>query len=58
MTQCQLPSTLSPEWPVWFTETVRFLDDPIGDVSLRIVHVGSTSIPGMTDLLVSTYHTP
>jgi GrpB-like predicted nucleotidyltransferase (UPF0157 family) len=38
----------NPEWPGWFREIKAFLGKKIADVCLRIEHVGSTSIPGMT----------
>jgi len=35
-------------WPKWFEEIRAFLEEKIADACLRIEHVGSTSIPGMT----------
>lgn len=38
----------NPEWPLWFQEIKVFLGDKVAKAGLRIEHVGSTSIPGMT----------
>jgi GrpB-like predicted nucleotidyltransferase (UPF0157 family) len=38
----------NPEWPEWFEEIKVFLGEKITGSCLRIEHVGSTSIPGMT----------
>lgn len=38
----------NPEWPQWFEEIKEFLGVKISQACLRIEHVGSTSIPGMT----------
>lgn len=38
----------NPEWPQWFEEIKAFLGDRIAKACIRIEHVGSTSIPGMT----------
>ncbi len=38
----------NPEWPQWFEEIKEFLGEKISSTCLRIEHVGSTSIPGMT----------
>jgi GrpB-like predicted nucleotidyltransferase (UPF0157 family) len=38
----------NPEWPTWFEEINTFLGEEVSRVCLRIEHVGSTSIPGMT----------
>ena len=38
----------NPEWPQWFEEIKAFLGEVIAKACLRIEHVGSTSIPGMT----------
>jgi GrpB-like predicted nucleotidyltransferase (UPF0157 family) len=38
----------NPEWPGWFEETKAFLGEKIAKACIRIEHVGSTSIPGMT----------
>ena len=47
-----MPVTLveryNPEWPRWFEEIRAFLGEKISKACLRIEHVGSTSIPGMT----------
>jgi GrpB-like predicted nucleotidyltransferase (UPF0157 family) len=47
-----MPITLvekyNPEWPKWFEEIKLFLGRKIAKVCLRIEHVGSTAIPGMT----------
>jgi GrpB-like predicted nucleotidyltransferase (UPF0157 family) len=37
----------NPEWPRWFEEINVYLGAKIVNASLRIEHVGSTSIPGM-----------
>ena len=36
------------EWPKWFEEIKTFLGERIIKACIRIEHVGSTSIPGMT----------
>lgn len=38
----------NPEWPRWFEEIKAFLGQKIAKACLRIEHVGSTSVPGMT----------
>ena len=38
----------NPEWPNWFEAIKAFLGEKIAKACLRIEHVGSTSIPGMT----------
>ena len=38
----------NPEWPEWFEEIKDFLGEKVTGACLRIEHVGSTSIPGMT----------
>ena len=38
----------NPEWPRWFEEVKAFLGEKISKACLRIEHVGSTAIPGMT----------
>jgi len=38
----------NPEWTKWFEEIKAFLGEKISKACLRIEHVGSTSIPGMT----------
>jgi GrpB-like predicted nucleotidyltransferase (UPF0157 family) len=38
----------NPEWPKWFEEIKTFLGEKVIKACLRIEHVGSTSIPGMT----------
>ena len=38
----------NPEWPKWFEEIKAYLGEKINKACLRIEHVGSTSIPGMT----------
>ncbi len=38
----------NPEWPDWFKVIKTFLDKKIAEACLRIEHVGSTSVPGMT----------
>lgn len=35
-------------WPDWFNEIKKYLGKAVDDACLRIEHVGSTSIPGMT----------
>jgi len=36
-----------PSWPGWFAELGRELRGALGDVALRIDHIGSTSVPGL-----------
>ncbi len=47
-----MPVTLvekyNPIWPKWFEEIKTYLGEKIVKACLRIEHVGSTSIPGMT----------
>ena len=38
----------NPDWPKWFEEIIEFLGEKINKACLRIEHVGSTAIPGMT----------
>ena len=38
----------NPEWPKWFEEIKAFLGEKISQACIRIEHVGSTSVPGMT----------
>ena len=38
----------NPEWPQWFEEIKTFLGEKVLQTCLRIEHVGSTSIAGMT----------
>jgi GrpB-like predicted nucleotidyltransferase (UPF0157 family)/SAM-dependent methyltransferase len=38
----------NPEWPRSFERLERYFLDQLGDCVLKIEHVGSTSIPGMT----------
>ncbi len=38
----------NPEWPEWFAEIKAFLGEKVCLACIRIEHVGSTSIPGMT----------
>ena len=38
----------NPEWPKWFEAIKAFLGKKIANACLRIEHVGSTSISGMT----------
>jgi GrpB-like predicted nucleotidyltransferase (UPF0157 family) len=38
----------NPEWPRWFEAIKSFLGDNISQRCIRIEHVGSTSVPGMT----------
>jgi GrpB-like predicted nucleotidyltransferase (UPF0157 family) len=38
----------NPEWPKQFVEIKKFLGEEIAKSCIRIEHVGSTSIPGMT----------
>ncbi len=46
-----MPVTLvekyNPQWPKWFEEIKTFLGEKVAKASIRIEHVGSTSIPGM-----------
>ena len=47
-----MPVTLveryNPEWPNWFEVVLSQLGQETTEACLRIEHVGSTSIPGMT----------
>jgi GrpB-like predicted nucleotidyltransferase (UPF0157 family) len=36
-----------PHWPTLFTQLARDIRTALGDVALRIDHIGSTSIPGL-----------
>lgn len=36
-----------PAWPEWFEEEASCIRDALGDVAVRINHVGSTSVPGL-----------
>jgi len=38
----------NPEWPECFEEIKAFLGENVAQACIRIEHVGSTSIPGMT----------
>lgn len=38
----------NPEWPKWFEEVCAYVAPYVGDAVLRIEHVGSTSIPGLS----------
>jgi GrpB-like predicted nucleotidyltransferase (UPF0157 family) len=38
----------NPKWPAWFEEIKAYLGERVAKASLRIEHIGSTSIPGMT----------
>ncbi|MFC2069861.1 GrpB family protein [Chloroflexota bacterium] len=38
----------NPEWPKWFERIKDYLGENISQVCIRIEHVGSTSITGMT----------
>ncbi len=40
-------SEYDPEWPARFEREVLELSDALGDLALRIEHVGSTSVPGL-----------
>ncbi|CAM3468378.1 GrpB family protein [Kibdelosporangium persicum] len=37
----------NPLWPAWFAEEADKIRAALGDVALRIEHVGSTSVPGL-----------
>jgi GrpB-like predicted nucleotidyltransferase (UPF0157 family) len=37
----------NPEWPKWFEEIKAYLGEGVAKASIRIQHLGSTSIPGM-----------
>lgn len=37
----------SPEWPVRFRDLAARLRQSLGDVALRIDHIGSTAVPGL-----------
>ncbi len=47
-----MPVTLveryNPAWPKWFETILAHLGQEINDACLRIDHVGSTAVPGMT----------
>ncbi|TCM96252.1 GrpB-like predicted nucleotidyltransferase (UPF0157 family) [Paenibacillus sp. BK033] len=36
-----------PRWPIMFQETAASLREALGDIALRIDHIGSTSISGL-----------
>jgi GrpB-like predicted nucleotidyltransferase (UPF0157 family) len=36
-----------PDWPRLFTRAANRLHDVLGDLALRVEHVGSTSVPGL-----------
>ena len=36
-----------PEWPVLFDAERRRLEEGLGDVAVRVEHVGSTAVPGL-----------
>jgi GrpB-like predicted nucleotidyltransferase (UPF0157 family) len=38
----------NPSWPSWFNRLDAYFRSALGDLALRIEHVGSTSIPGLT----------
>ena len=38
----------NPEWPVWFEQIKKSLGEKMSQACIRIEHVGSTAIPGMT----------
>jgi len=38
----------NPEWRKWFEEIKTFLGEKVSEACIRIEHVGSTSVPGMT----------
>ena len=38
----------NPEWPEWFEEIKTFLGEKVSRACIRIEHIGSTAIPGMT----------
>ena len=38
----------NPEWPKWFEEIKAYLGEKIARACIRVEHVGSTAIPGMT----------
>jgi putative glutamine amidotransferase len=40
-------SDYDPEWPVRFDEEATVLLEALGDLAVRIEHVGSTSVPGL-----------
>lgn len=37
----------SPEWPLAFEAAARTLSAALGEIALRVDHVGSTSVPGL-----------
>lgn len=38
----------NPEWSMWFDAVCAYVSPFVGDAVLRIEHVGSTSIPGLS----------
>lgn len=51
-----------PQWPVIFEELKSVIGRAVGDLALRIEHVGSTSIPGLSakpiidlDVVIDSY---
>jgi GrpB-like predicted nucleotidyltransferase (UPF0157 family) len=54
-------SDYNPQWPSWFEAVRAVVWPPVGNIALRIDHVGSTSVPGLaakpiidTDIVVSS----
>jgi GrpB-like predicted nucleotidyltransferase (UPF0157 family) len=52
----------NPAWKEWFTELRKTIWPHISDVALDFVHVGSTSLPGMSakpiidiDIVIDSY---
>lgn len=36
-----------PDWPAWYTAEAARIREALGDLAVRIEHVGSTSVPGL-----------
>src|SRR6185312_14443157 len=36
-----------PDWPLWYQAEAARIVEALGDVVVRIEHVGSTSVPGL-----------
>lgn len=46
--EATLVEKYNPAWPMWFEEIKAILGEKVLQACLRMEHVGSTSIPGMT----------
>jgi GrpB-like predicted nucleotidyltransferase (UPF0157 family) len=38
----------NPDWPKWFDQVRAYVEPFVGDAVVRIEHVGSTSVPGLS----------